>query len=218
MHSDARSLIVQYPSRRSVLTASRAEGAKMTLFVPSDVHVRVGETLTLDVQIASVPRQFVLSTRVAALGGARAGLAGTAGFTVTFEGPCKREAAEMIAICAGRAPAQGTSISARFMTRIKCHVRNGSNRLKGFIADFSSGGVFIAVPPTAKVQVGSEVQLLVEPGWFGFGGTCVAARVVWRGVKHGEKGIGVRFTEDSSRIQSLMRKHVTDRTPVHRVA
>lgn len=218
MTSDVRTLSVPYPSRRAVLTAARAEGAKMTLFVPLDVSVRVGEALTLDIQIASLDRRFTLTTRVASVGGARNGLAGSAGFSVTFEGSCKREAAEMIAICAGRAPEQGTSISARFQTRIRCHVRDGAKRLKGFIADLSAGGVFIAVPPPAKVSIGSEVQLLVEPGWFGLGGTCIAARVVWRGVKDGQKGIGVRFTEDGARIQSLLRKHVTDRSVARRVA
>jgi len=203
-----RSISVQYPSRRILLSCARAEGSHLTLFVPSDAIVDRGEVVKLIVRIADDEEIWALVGRVQSQVGVRIGMVQEPGFSVVMEPGYKREAAEMIAQCAGRPKAQGTASNARYEADIRCAVRSDGRRIHGRISDVSAGGVFVATAKAPELRVGADVEVQFEPGLFGVGGQRIRARVVWRGYKRGRIGLGVRFTDRGARVSQVVRRYL----------
>jgi Tfp pilus assembly protein PilZ len=207
MNNDVRSLRVQYPSRRSFLSSARAEGSALTLFVPVETSVRTSERVRLEVHIEGVEQDLVVVGKVASMLQPRTA-AKEAGFGVEIENEFKRDAAGWIARCAGKSPALGTAYTERFPANIQCTIRSGEEKVKAKVADLSLGGAFITPLAATKIRVGSEVQVHLEPGLLGLGGTRIDARVIWRGMKGDLQGFGARFTGDGLRVQSAVRKYL----------
>ncbi len=181
------------------------------LFVPTGEEVKPGELVRLDIQVGSFERRFALTGRAGSPTSVRVGLVREPGFGFSIEGACKREAAEMIALCAGRSPSLGTAASQRHPADIRCTIRSGSKRHQARIVDLSAGGMFIALGETGKLSPGTEMEVTLEPRWFGLGGTRVDARVIWRGRKRGIAGVGARFVENGARLQSVYRRYLAGR-------
>ncbi len=208
VNDDVRRISVQYPSRRTFLTASRAEGSSLTLFVPTVEEVRPGELVHLDIQVGSLERRFELIGRAGTPSSVRMGLVREQGFGFSIEGAFKREAAALIALCAGRTPSLGTAACHRYPADIRCTVREGSRRLRARISDLSAGGMFVATQTPGKLAPGTMVEVTFEPRLFGLGGTRVDAKVVWRGQKRGLSGFGARFAENGPGLQRVFRKYL----------
>src|SRR5207253_3085587 len=95
-------IAVTFPSRSEVVRASRSEGANLELFVPTRQRLPLGRQLRITVAFADVPEVFELSGRVAFI---RAGTNNAeAGLGVSFEGPAKQAALDMLAFCTGNKP------------------------------------------------------------------------------------------------------------------
>ncbi|MGA9520783.1 MAG: PilZ domain-containing protein [Myxococcaceae bacterium] len=208
---EVRSISVQYPSRRTFLTASRAEGSSLMLFVPTAEEVRPGELVRLEIQVGSFDRRFELVGRAGSPTAVRMGLVREPGFGFSIEGAFKRDAAEMIALCAGRTPSLGTAACQRYAADIRCTVQDGSRRLLARVSDLSAGGMFVATQTPGKLAPGTMVEVTFEPRLFGLGGTRVDAKVVWRGKKRGLSGFGARFIENGPGLQRVFRKYLERR-------
>lgn len=195
-----QSLQVHYPSRRSFLSCTRSGGDTLSLCIDTDAQLLRGDFVRLEISVGGIDRVVSLTGRVRSVMGDRV--------DVAVEGNCKREAAQLVALCAGRPLAQGTAASKRHPSDIRCMVRVGTRRIRGRVADLSTGGVFVATERVQKLPVGTEVTVQFEPGLLGFGGRRVVARVVWRGRKKGIPGVGVRFVEDGPQVQAVVRRYL----------
>lgn len=155
--------------------------------------------MRLEIVLADSGSEYTLQGRV------RFRRAGTRevepGVSVAFEGDDKRLASEVLARWAGKDPRLGSASSVRRPTSIPCVVRLRDRRVVAEIKDLSSGGAFVTRSRAPAFPVGTEVVLQIEPIFSRWGGKRLAARVVWLGEKHGERGFGMRFVDEPARVQ-----------------
>ncbi|MCI0570989.1 MAG: PilZ domain-containing protein [Myxococcaceae bacterium] len=200
-----RRLPVHFPSKRHLLSAARADGPSLSLLVSTAEWHAEGTPVQLDVSLGDCQARYALAGAVAFVPPAAWQRNGHQ-LAVRFQGMDKRQAAEMVAYCAGRPLEMGTSHRQRISTSVRCHVRTESKRLAAEVMDLSLTGAFVAMPPGSRLRVGDSVQLVLQPGLFGLGGTRLEARVLWFGEKNGTRGFGVRFLGDQLRISPALRK------------
>jgi hypothetical protein len=183
-------LDVEYLSRRAALSSSKALGGSLSLFVPCDRSLSRGDQVSLRVSFRDMSQGFGLrgtvqsSTAESILG---------VGFTVSFRGEEKRQAARMLAVCADRSPEMGTQLTPRVPMKLSCDVRGPQGRAAGVLVDLSRSGAFVALPKPLALEMGAVVELRIEPNLLGLGGTRLGAKLVWQGAKAGLVGVGVRF-------------------------
>lgn len=206
--ADERVLQVRFPTKRYVLVSARAEGASLTLFFPTSAAVSQGVLVRLRVSFADADRQFELAGKVIFLRGGSWGIGAEQGIGVAFTGEDKRIAAQMFAFCAGKPLQLGTATCRRVPTRIRCRLRADGKSVKAEVRDLSSGGAFVAGPFTKDLRVGSDLQIQLEPGWFGLGGKRLEMRVLWHGEKGGSPGFGGRFLGDQLRIGPVLKAYL----------
>jgi hypothetical protein len=198
---------VRFPSRRSVLSSSRADGNQLTLFVPTEEPIATGAALRLYCSFGDSDRHFVIVGSAAFRREGDPGPGQNRGVVVQFhDTEQKKSAAEMIAFCAGRAPDQGTSTSPRVPTAIACLVRIGSNTFPAEVKDLSVSGAFVSSAQLSKLKSGTDVSLQLEPRLFGLLGTTLKARLLWSGQKNGRVGFGARFTQDPNVVRPALKK------------
>ncbi len=132
----------------------------MSLFVPRHDEVRSGSEVTLDVTVERTSLRFNLRGEVRLLlnaVGARKGMG------VNFVGHQKREAALMLAACAGRAPTDGTALDSRHDVDLRCVVKFPGKRVKAAVKDVSSTGAFIGSPQLPPVRGDTELTIQLDP-------------------------------------------------------
>jgi len=206
--SEHRVIQVRFPTKRYVLVSARAEGANLTLFFPTAAPVAQGSLVRLSVSFGDADQQFELAGKVTFLRGTGWGLGAEPGIGVAFTGEEKRAAAQMFAYCAGKPLQLGTATRRRIPTRIRCRLRLGGKSVKAEVRDLSTGGAFVAAPVTKDLPVGSDLQIQLEPGWFGLGGKKLEIRVLWHGQKGGSAGFGGRFLGDQLRISPVIKGYL----------
>lgn len=201
--SSSLPLVVQFPNRRALLASARTEGGILSLFVPRNDEVRTGAEVMLDITVEGTSLRFNLQGQARQLlnaPGARQGMA------VTFFGPHKREAAQMLASCAGRTPSDGTALDSRHDVDLRCVVKLPGKRLKAAVKDVSSTGAFIGAPLMPRLRGDTELTIELE-GFFGmWGGQRLKARVIWVGEKKGVPGFGVRFLDATAQVRENLKK------------
>jgi len=133
------------------------------------------------------------------------------GLGIAFTGGAKFAPAQMLAYCAGRPLELGTSQDPRVPTSIPCHIEIGEHRLRARVRDISSSGAFIAMKGLVRMPAGRELALTLEPGWFGWGGKTLRAKVVWAGDKLGMSGFGARFIGPPADVKPAVRKYLQKR-------
>jgi Tfp pilus assembly protein PilZ len=200
-------LSVKYLQRRSILANSRAEGHVLSLFVPGYYAVKVGSTVWLDVTFGVSELKFSLCGQVKFSRREGAGPRQDGGVGLTFEGDFKREAAQMLANCAGRPVELGTAMVPRVNLQARCVVRGAGGTLKAEVCDLSSTGAFVASNRVPWLRAAEEVTLQLNPLFGTFGGTTVPGKVVWVGQKNGRSGFGVRFVGTTAELKSRL-KHL----------
>lgn len=193
----------QYPNRRALLSSARAEGSELSLFVPTTARTLAGTEVTLQVSIEDSGLRFELQgkVRLQLSGGARTGLG------VTFAGEQKRAAAQMLAICAGRALEDGTALDTRHAVNVPCLVTVHGKKLDGVLKDISNTGAFINSPRLASLRSQAELTIQLEPLFGRWGGRSLKGRIVWVGEKRGVFGFGVRFLDTTSHVRESLKKH-----------
>lgn len=201
--SSSLPLVVQFPNRRALLASARTEGGILSLFVPRNDEVRTGAEVMLDITVEGTSLRFNLQGQARQLlnaPGARQGMA------VTFFGPHKREAAQMLASCAGRTPSDGTALDSRHDVDLRCVVKLPGKRVKAAVKDVSSTGAFIGAPLMPRLRGDTELTIELE-GFFGmWGGQRLKARVIWVGEKKGVPGFGVRFLDATAQVRENLKK------------
>lgn len=195
---------VNYLSRRAVLSAGRANGASLTLFVPCQVAVPAGEHVSISVYFEDCKRTFEL--RGVALSSIGHSASPTQGFTLSFEGQEKREVAQMLAFCANKPLRMGTAASPRFDVKVPCRIKLSHGTANGTIVDLSRTGAFVS-GRMPKVRPGDQLEVQMAPGLLGFGGTTLDARVVWKGSKDGRNGFAVRFAGETGCDSRIVAKY-----------
>jgi Tfp pilus assembly protein PilZ len=208
------SLEVRYASRRALLSAAKSERGSLTLFVPTQRVVAQGTRVRLTIIFEDADARVFLEGL--ALNRTQAvGRDGVGGFLVAFQGEHKRRAAEMVALCAGRPTPMGTASRERLPIRKNCHLKVADEEVDGVLRDLSQTGAFVICHKLSKFTVGDPVWLKVEGGLFGLGGIWLEARLVWKGEKGEERGLGLRFTGNEARqasaIQRLLERAGTER-------
>ncbi len=199
------SLEVRYASRRALLSAAKSERGSLTLFVPTQHVVAQGTRVRLTIIFEDADQHFFLEGL--ALNRTQAvGREGVGGFLASFEGDHKRRAAEMVALCAGRPTPMGTASRERLPIRKNCHLKVADEQVDGELQDLSQTGAFVACRQLSKLTVGEPVWLKVEGGLFGMGGTWLEARIVWKGEKGKDRGVGLRFTGNDPRQASAIQR------------
>jgi hypothetical protein len=132
---------------------------------------------------------------------------------IQFAGEEKKRAAGLIALCAGRPLGQGTAAAHRVATNLRCRVAAGRTGSEGAVRDLSLTGAFLTGGKLKEVRPGASVRVCVagerdragrEQAWW-------EAVVVWRGEKHGEVGLGVRFTGPLEERQQQIAAMLVDR-------
>ncbi len=197
-------LKVRYPHRRALLAAARAEGAVLSLFVPGHTDVAPGTALSLEVNLDDSPLRFALQGTVRAQLSVRS----EPGLAVVFTGEAKRPVAEMVALCAGRAVADGTALDSRLQVDVSCLIDLSGQSVRAVMRDVSNSGAFIGTPSPPGVRPDSELTVRFDPLFGRWGGNPLAARVVWVGHKHGMSGFGVRFLESTAIVRERLKKHL----------
>jgi|APLak6261666879_1056058.scaffolds.fasta_scaffold00604_2 hypothetical protein len=197
---------VQYPTRRALLSHARTETSTLSLFVPGSYPVIAGASVTLDITIAGTELNWVLEGKV------RLQLSGygarqDAGLGVVFTGPQKRQAAEMLAACAGRAPDAGTALDSRHEVEVRCLVNLHGKKVRGSVRDVSSTGAFIRAPQVAAMRGNAELTIQLDPLFGLWGGRVLKARVVWVGEKKGMVGFGVRFLDATTFVRESLKSY-----------
>lgn len=200
-------LTVQFPNRRALLTSARTEKGTLSLFVPRNDEVRTGAEVTLDVSVEGTALRFSLRGVVRQLLLNAPG--GRQGMGVNFVGDHKREAAQMLASCAGRAPGDGTALDSRHDVDLRCVVNLPGTRVKAAVKDVSSTGAFIGGPLLPPVRGDTELTIQLEPFLGLWGGRVLKARVIWVGEKRGVPGMGVRFLDATAEVRESLKKHFT---------
>ena len=206
--ADAQLIEVRFPTKRYVLVSARAEGSSLSLFFPTPVPAAIGAPVRLKVSFGDAPEVFELEGHVNFQRGNTWGIGAERGLGVSFTGEDKRLAAQMFAFCAGKPLNLGTSSRRRVPTKIRCRIRANGKSLKAEVRDLSTGGAFIAGPVTKDLRVGSDLEIQLEPGWFGLGGKKLDLRVLWHGEKGGSPGFGGRFLGDQVRIAPLLKRYL----------
>ena len=201
-------LRIQYPTRRYVLSASRAQGSALDVFAPTHTRLPIGTTVRLAVGFGDSPQRFDLHGKVSYVRGGSYGISHEPGLGVTFESDDKRAASEMLAFCAGKPLSQGTASRKRVPTEINCRFKTGSHAVQGRVLDLSTSGLFVNSPKIPNLKIGSSIQVKLDPGWFGLGGQSVSVRIMWQGEKRGLYGFGGRFVDEPALITATLRKYM----------
>jgi hypothetical protein len=208
------SLEVRFASRRALLSAAKSERGSLTLFVPTSRVVDQGTRVRLTIIFEEADERFFLEG-LALNRTQPVGRDGVGGFLASFQGEHKRRAAEMIALCAGRPRPMGTASRERLPIRKNCQLKVADEQVDGELQDLSQTGAFVACRQLSRLKVGEPVSLKVEGGLFGLGGLWLEARIVWKGDKGEERGVGLRFTGNDPRqaaaIQRLLERASTAR-------
>jgi Tfp pilus assembly protein PilZ len=198
-------LEVRYASRRALLSSAKTERGSLTLFVPTSRAVAQGTRVLLTLTFEDAGERFELEglalNRTQAIG-----RDGVGGFLVSFQGEHKRHAAEMIAFCAGRPSLMGTASRERLAIRKNCQLKLADGQVAGELRDLSQTGAFVVCRKLASLKVGDPVCLKVDGGLFGMGGIWLEARLVWKGEKGEERGVGLRFTGNEARQASVIQR------------
>jgi hypothetical protein len=208
------SLEVRYATRRALLSSSKAEHGTLTLFVPTLRRVAQGVRVRLKITCEDADERFELEG-LALNQTQKFGRDGVGGFLTSFQGEHKRRAAEMVARCAGRPSPMGTASRERLAIRKSCQLKVEDDQVDGELRDLSQTGAFVACRKLTKLTVGEPVWLKMDGGLFSMGGTWLEARVIWKGEKGEERGVGLRFTGNEARqataIQRLLERAATER-------
>jgi hypothetical protein len=208
MSSSERVLRIHFPTRRYVLSASRAEAGSLELFAPTHHKLLLSTPVRLVIDFGDTPHRFELVGRVSFLRSGAYGVTPEPGIGVSFEGEHKRWAAEMLAFCAGKPLDQGTAARRRVPTQIRCRVVAGPERVSGRVLDLSASGLFVSAPKAPAIKVGSNLLLHFNPGLFGIGGKRLEVRVLWQGEKGGFFGFGGRFTQDARQVGVTLKRYL----------
>jgi hypothetical protein len=201
---------VYYATRKLAVLASTARGAKLELFLPGGRGVE-GASVKACVRFGDTNRTFELDGVVAKATVVGPPGVGGSGMRICLSGPDKQRAAEMIAFCADRPLNMGTAGSRRVRVSIPCRLKSASDSAEGKVRDLSRTGAFIALKGHSG-SPGSAIRLQLEPGVLGMGGGWLQARVVWRGERHGQEGVGVEVCEDGGGTRSdLLHKYLDKR-------
>lgn len=204
--SSVTRLEVQYPNRRALLASARAERGTLSLHIPRGEDLALGSEVSLGISVDGTALRFELRGQVRlplnALG-ARKGLG------ITFAGPQKRAAAQMLATCAGRSRDDGTALDSRHDVDLRCLVNLPGTRLRGALKDVSSTGAFIGAQPSSTLRGDTELTIQLEPLFGRWGGRLLKARVIWVGQKKGVPGFGVRFLDATAQVRESLKKHFT---------
>jgi len=211
MSASSAALRITYPSRRAVLASYRLDGPTLSLFVPTAAEVPVGERVQIQVGFADSAQTFVLSGLCTWRRPRSRGMRLEPGLGLAFTGGEKFAPAQMLAYCAGRPLELGTAQDPRTATRIDCKVTLGKHTVSAKIHDISNTGVFIAARALQALRPGRELEVTLDPGWFGLGGKTLRARVVWAGDKAGRPGVGVRFVGQPGEVRPLVKKYLVKR-------
>lgn len=201
-------LRITYPTRRAVLASYRLDGSTLSLFVPTEADVHLGAEVLLEVSFGDCSQQFTLSGRVTWRRTQARGVRLEPGLGIAFVGSEKFGPAQMLAFCAGRPLQLGTSQDPRVELSIPCQIEVGAHKIKAKVRDISNGGLFVASKALARLSPGREVKLTLEPGWFGWGGKVLQARVVWSGEKSGSSGFGARFVGAPGKVRPAIKKYL----------
>jgi hypothetical protein len=204
-------LTLRFPSRRALLSASRANGPQLTLFAPTTAPPPMGMELRLDISCADTPGNFELVGKVIFVRERSRGPGQQPGVGIAFVEQEKRRAAEMLARCAGKPGALGTSSSQRVPVDVKCVVRAGGRKYPAHLRDLSSSGAFVCLPAVKPLREGTVLEIQIEPAFLGFGGTRVNAKVIWSGRKAGLAGFGARFISDPALVRPSLRRYLDPR-------
>jgi Tfp pilus assembly protein PilZ len=203
-----RKLRVLYPTRRSALACFRAEGSRLSLFVPTNETANVDELIELAVTFGDCPDKFELKGIVRWQRAEARGFGQDAGLGVGFEGPLKMPLAAMVASCAGRPLESGTANKDRFVVQIPCRLRAGELSLTGEVHDVSESGIYVTARVPSRIKPGVELQVQLEPQWLGLLGDWITVKVVWTGPKMGKLGFGARFAGPSADYLKTIRKYL----------
>lgn len=201
-----RRLPVHFRSRRLLLSSARAEGAALTLGVPSETWLPEGTQVQVELSLEALERRTLEG--VVQASPPAAWERGGRQLTVLFRGEAKRQAAELFAFCAGRPPEMGTASRPRYRTAIRCRVNARALQLKAEVTDLSATGAFVALRAAPGVRAGDSVELVLGTNLLGIGGSPLEARVMWTGEKGGVPGLGLRFVGDPARIQPALRRYL----------
>lgn len=206
--SAAPILRIQYPHRRALLAAARAEGSLLSLFVPGQPRHAIGTALELEISLGDSPLRFTVAGLVRARFENRLARQ-EPGMALVFQGDAKKPVAEMVAICAGRPLEDGTALDSREQVNISCLLEFPRNVLRGVIRDVSNTGAFVGIAQTLDATPGLEVKVKLDPLFGKWGGNPLQARVVWSGRKYGVHGFGVRFVEAPGVVRERLKKHLS---------
>ncbi len=198
-------LQLQFPNRRALLASARAEGPELSLFAAGTNDIPAGSEVTVLITVANTGLSFELQGRVRMHLTAQFGRQGVG---ISFGGIHKRAAAQMLAVCAGRAVDNGTSLDTRHDVDVRCVVTLEGTRVRGALRDVSNTGAFIGTRGHAVPPNDSELTIQVEPLFGRWGGRTLRARVVWVGQKKGVPGFGVRFLEAAALVRESLRKYL----------
>lgn len=204
-------LQLRFPNRRALLASARAEGSDLSLFALGANDIPTGSDVTVEITVANTALFFELQGRVRMQVAAPFGRPGVG---IAFGGPHKRAAAQMLAICAGRAADDGTALDSRHDVDVRCVVNVQGARVPGALRDVSNTGAFIGTRGHSVPQNDTELTIQLEPLFGRWGGRTLKARVVWVGQKKGVAGFGVRFLETSALVRDSVRRYF--RAPVSR--
>lgn len=188
---DVPVLAVRYRNRRLALSDARPIGTQLTLHIPAVAPGAIGSPVRVHVSVDDLRRKFALQGRIIAILPRMVGRG--PGFLLSFEGAEKRIAAEFIAICADRPSGSGTASSERLPTKLRCAVRHGLSRRRAQVQDLSRTGAFVHVSSLEGIHLGDRVRVQLGRKFLGLWGGWVTARVIWRGEKNEQSGVGVRF-------------------------
>lgn len=185
---------LRYATRRLFLSYARPFGADVTLHVNAPAPAALGSRVRVHVTVGDLQGSFTLEGRISDVLPPIIGRA--SGYLITFSGPGKRAAAELVAMCADRPTSMGTSTSERVRTRLQCRARIGFARRRSVqLHDLSRTGAFLELSSLQGVRVGETLQLQLGARVLGLFGGWVSARVIWRGEKNRRDGVGVRFVD-----------------------
>jgi hypothetical protein len=199
-------LQVRFGHRAQVVRVSRHEASELEIFFPSRQRVPLGRQVRVAVSFDDAPDQFELAGRVTFV---RAGTSSGAepGIGVAFEGEGRKEAAVLLAFCAGVAGMDEKGPAKRVRLRARCRVVVGNDRYEGEVVDLSVTGVFVNAPKVPRLRVGSKIGLQFKEGLLRWG-PILDLRVMWHGEKRGVNGFGGRFLADPATVALEIRQHL----------
>jgi hypothetical protein len=199
-------LQITFERRDKVVRVSRHEASELEIFFPSRQRVPLGRHVRVMVSFSDAPDQFELLGRVTFV---RAGTTSGAepGVGIAFEGDGRKEAAVLLAFCAGSAGMEEKAPAKRVRLRARCRIMVGAERYDGEVVDLSSSGVFVTAPKVPRLKVGSKVGLQFKAGLLRWG-PLLELRVMWHGEKRGVNGFGGRFIGDPATVASEVKQHL----------